>query len=145
MPRQNIKIPTMSRLSPQMRAALFRQLQGDFELLQGEYQFFLDQAREVLPARCSEERFPFVIRRLWFAFSCAPPEGWQKILAQRYEKFVQEFEWASEETQFAFPLPLVERTLSLWQRHLPTLLTAKHAHRLISDVRRLATLPGGLQ
>lgn len=92
-----------------------------------------------------EARFLFVLRRLWFEFNSAPPRGWQRIVAQRYKRFVEQFQWGSDEPQFSHPLPLVERTLSVWQRRLPTLLTVRHANEMLSNVQGLSRLPGGLR
>jgi hypothetical protein len=135
---------TMTKLHPTYREALLAQVQRGFNRKDGEYQHFLDEARERLPEKKNEPRFEFVIRRIWFAYSCELPKGWQTVLQARYDKFVAEYEWTKTGQSSALDPALVERTLSVWQRHWPLPLKAAHVAAMLLNVRRLADVAGGI-
>jgi len=135
----------MSKIHPRLREALLARIQRGIQRTSGEYRSFLDEARDLPPDKKDEVRFEFVIRRLWFAFDCDEPEGWQSMIRVRYDKFVREFEWSKTEHPIALDAALVERTLSVFQRHWPLPLKARHAAEMISNVRRLADVAGGVR
>ncbi len=136
---------TMTKVHPSQREALLAHLQRGIQRSDGEYLTFLDEARDLLLDKKDEVRFEFVIRRLWFAFDCEEPDGWQAVIRDRYDRFVAEFEWTKTEQAIALDPALVERTLALWQRHWPLPMKAKHAAEIIVNVRRLADVTGGVR
>ncbi len=135
----------MTKVHPRQREAMLAQLQRGIQRADGEYRQFLDGARDLLPDKKDEVRFEFIIRRLWFALDCTEPDGWQAVIRARYDRFVREFEWTKTEQAIALEPSLVERTLSVWQRHWPLPLKAKHAAGMIVNVRRLADVAGGVR
>ena len=132
----------MNKLHPAARERILRRVQLGWQLQDGEYLDFLDDARQLLPDKCTEPRFAFVIRSIWFACSGEIPLDFASKLRARYDRFVQEFDWGalpSDECERT----RIELTLSVWQRHWPLPLTVGKATEMRRSVHRLVATSGG--
>lgn len=104
---------------------------------------FLEAAKEVYAQKADDPEFAFVATRLWMADLGSPPNHWAKTFRDRYNSFVSEFDWHTPGAPGWVKADLLKRTLSVFQKRTPELLTARSALRMIVNVGRLGELLRG--
>ena len=111
----------------------------------GMFPEYLAEAGEFMPDEAKEERFAFVVYRLWVLWLLDSLVTWEDFLLNRYKDFVDEFDWRPADTREDIEQGRIDRALSLWQpRYGLQCLTARHAMGMIRTVERMAAAAEGL-
>lgn len=126
------------KTSAQRRAKLLAQLRDMFADVEEGYAEFLAEAKASLPDVAQDERFPFIVRRLWMESFDDIGHDWQACLRRDYDAFAADFEWTAP----GHDEGMVAKTLSVWQKRYLVRLDAKKAARMIEQVEELGRAIG---
>jgi hypothetical protein len=115
------------------------------EAKHGMFPGYLAEAGEFMPDEAKEERFAFVVYRLWVLWLLDSLATWEDFLLNRYKDFVDEFDWRPADTREDIEQVRIDRTLSLFQQRYGLMcLNARHAVGMIRTVERMAAAAEGL-
>ena len=135
----------MARTPLPLLRSLYAQRKSMADSVEWSYPKFLSEARTLLSDLRDQDRFEFVLRRIWMDHidddGCLP-ELAEAELRRLYIEFCNTFTWSVAGQPPWIDQDLIERTLSAWQPRLLQRLTAEQAVRILKGVTRLAS-PGG--
>jgi hypothetical protein len=124
-----------NRPHPHLRKRVLDQRASLIRWSDMDYPDFAETARAVLSEHVTDDRFDFVIYRLWREDCGEPPLDYEAELPGRYERFVANFPWQVNGAPEWATESRILSTLRFWQPLYPARLSASHAVSMMAGLR----------
>ncbi len=124
-------------VDPKLKKRLADQLRSIFAEIDIFYPEFEAWAKSVLVEHVDDNRFPFVIQRLWMESTGEIQGKPDDYLRDAYARFVESFDWSCPRGEQRLSPDELHRALSVWQREYVLRLRTKDALEIIQNSRRI--------